>query len=156
MALMETPSAGPGDPVEAALAPSKPTLSVVVPAFNEIRWIGSTLDRILTFVDTRQLETEIIVVDDGSVDQTATTALARNRGRVRVITNNKNSGKGFSVRRGVLEAEGTWILFTDADLSAPIEELDLLLEAVRKRSRYSNRFPLDGPIKNTFTPASFS
>ena len=127
---METPSTGSTDPVEEPPDPSKPTLSIVIPAYNEARRIRPTLDRILAFVDSHQLETEVIVVDDGSNDQTATIASEKKLKRLRVLTNAENRGKGYSVRRGVLEAKGTWILFTDADLSAPIEELEGLLGAI--------------------------
>ena len=127
---METPSRGPTDPEETARDPSKPTLSIVIPAFNEAHRIGLTLDRILAFVDAHHLETEVIVVDDGSTDQTTKIASEKDRKKLRILRNDENRGKGYSVRRGVLEAKGTWILFTDADLSAPIEELDRLLGAI--------------------------
>jgi glycosyltransferase involved in cell wall biosynthesis len=130
MPVMETPSTGPTDPVEESPDPPKPTLSIVIPAFNEVLRIGSTLDRILAFVDAHQLETEVIVVDDGSTDQTASIASKKKLKKLRILTNDGNRGKGYSVRRGALEATGTWILFTDADLSAPIEELDRLLGAI--------------------------
>ena len=127
---METPSRGPTDPEEAALAPSKPTLSIVIPAYNEAHRIGPTLEGILAFVNAHQLETEVIVVDDGSSDGTVEVATERKGSGVRILKNDTNRGKGYSVRRGALEARGQWVLFTDADLSAPIEEMDRLLDAV--------------------------
>ncbi len=77
---------------------------------------------------------EVIVVDDGSGDGTAATAerFAEGRPCVRLLQNPGNRGKGYSVRHGMLEAKGEWALFSDADLSAPIEELDKLWEAVEK------------------------
>ncbi len=74
---------------------------------------------------------EILVVDDGSRDGTAALveSVAREDRRVRLLRNPGNRGKGYSVRHGMLEARGDWILFSDADLSAPIEELDKLLPA---------------------------
>jgi dolichyl-phosphate beta-glucosyltransferase len=68
-------------------------------------------------------------VDDGSDDATAAVA---ERQSVRVLRNSGNRGKGYSVRQGMLKAQGDWVLFSDADLSSPIEELDTLWEAVRK------------------------
>lgn len=74
------------------------------------------------------LSVETIVVDDGSTDNTSEVALRRSE--IRVLRNERNRGKGYSVRRGVLEARGELILFTDADLSAPIEETGKLLAAL--------------------------
>lgn len=112
----------------------KPHLSVVVPAYNEELRLGATLTRIAAYLDERQLHAEILVVDDGSIDGTARVAgegLGKNRGRV--LRNPGNRGKGYSVRRGVLEAVGRWVLLTDADLSSPIEEHEALAAAVRER-----------------------
>jgi dolichyl-phosphate beta-glucosyltransferase len=93
-----------------------------------------SLDRILAFLSADELKShEIVVVDDGSRDGTA--ALVDQYGRshptVRLLRNPGNRGKGFAVRNGMLAARGEWVLFTDADLSAPIEELDKLLGAVK-------------------------
>jgi glycosyltransferase involved in cell wall biosynthesis len=78
------------------------------------------------------MNAEILVVDDGSADATAKIAADFLRGRPgRVLANDENRGKGYSVRRGVLAAEGRWVLLTDADLSAPIEEHATLAAAVR-------------------------
>ena len=104
-------------------------VSIVVPAFNEAARIGSSLERICNFLDERDLTAEIIVVDDGSTDRTAEIAASFKLEGLRVVSNEKNQGKGYSVRKGFLESRGTWVLFTDSDLSAPIEELDALLEA---------------------------
>lgn len=105
---------------------SEPYLSVVVPAYNEGRRIAHTLEAIQSYVRSKGFPAEICVVDDGSSDDTADVA-----GRVpgvRAVRNGRNRGKGYSVRRGVLEARGELVLFTDADLSSPIEEADKLLE----------------------------
>ena len=122
---METSKTGFQTPVDGQISPSIPTLSIVVPAYNEALRIGPSLEGILRFVKDQQIEAEVILVDDGSVDDTAGIAASF---PLRVVRNDSNRGKGYSVRRGVLEAKGTWVLFTDADLSAPIEELDRLLE----------------------------
>lgn len=111
----------------------KPHLTVVVPAFNEERRLGATLARIAAYVSTHSLDAEILVVDDGSADATAHVAAEGLRGsRGRVLRNAGNRGKGYSVRRGVLEAAGRWVLLTDADLSSPIEEHAVLAAAVRE------------------------
>ncbi len=110
----------------------QPFLSVVVPAYDEEGRLAASLGRIAAYLDARGLDAEILVVDDGSLDATSAVAAAALRGRRgRVLRNGENRGKGYSVRRGVLEAGGRWVLLTDADLSAPIEEHEKLAEAVR-------------------------
>ncbi len=111
----------------------KPFLSIVIPAYNEALRIESTLDKIRDYVRTKNFVAELIVVDDGSSDSTADLLqeAAAQWPALRVLRNGHNRGKGFSVRRGVLEARGTFVLFTDADLSAPIEEADHLLGALK-------------------------
>jgi dolichyl-phosphate beta-glucosyltransferase len=112
----------------------KPHLSVVVPAYNEERRLGATLTRIAAYLEAKDVHAEILVVDDGSTDGTARVAAEElGKGRGRVLRNPGNRGKGYSVRRGVLEAAGRWVLLTDADLSSPIEEHDVLAAAVRER-----------------------
>jgi glycosyltransferase involved in cell wall biosynthesis len=108
-------------------------LSIIIPAFNEERRLPKALDCITTYLKTRPLQGEIIVVDDGSSDSTARTAASYQdtHPNLRVISNGRNRGKGFSVRHGMLEARGEIALFTDADLSTPIEEADKLLAAIR-------------------------
>ncbi len=110
----------------------EPFLSIVIPAYNEARRIGSTLDKIREYVNSKPFAIELIAIDDGSDDRTAD-LLEESAARfatMRVLRNDRNRGKGFSVRRGVLEAQGRFVLFTDADLSAPIEEADKLLAAL--------------------------
>jgi dolichyl-phosphate beta-glucosyltransferase len=111
---------------------SQPYLSVVIPAYNEALRIGKSLESIRRHFSGKPYEIELIVVDDGSTD--AMPPLLDNaRGAwpvVRVLRNPANQGKGYSVRRGVLEARGRLVLFTDADLSTPIEEVDRLMAAL--------------------------
>lgn len=110
-----------------------PELSIVIPAFNEERRLPETLRRVRAYLEARRADAEVIVVDDGSRDATAALVEAR-RGEfpgLRLVSNGVNRGKGYSVRHGMLEARGRIVLFTDADLSAPIEEADKLLAAMR-------------------------
>jgi dolichyl-phosphate beta-glucosyltransferase len=110
------------------------TLSIVIPAYNEEKRLPATLDRIAAWVSDSPLPVdEILVVDDGSRDRTA--ALVQKRGGlVRLVSNPGNRGKGYAVRNGMLAAKGDWILSTDADLSAPIEELGKLIDAARREN----------------------
>jgi glycosyltransferase involved in cell wall biosynthesis len=106
----------------------EPFLSIVIPAYNEAGRIANSLEAIEKYVRGKNSPVETIVVDDGSTDNTVEVASAYTA--IRVLRNEGNRGKGYSVRRGVLEARGELILFTDADLSAPIEEADKLLTAL--------------------------
>jgi len=107
-------------------------LSIVIPAFNEERRLPPTLEKIAAWLDTKRITAEVLVVDDGSTDGTARVVeqTAATFPRLRLISNGRNFGKGYSVRHGMREARGRIGLFTDADLSAPIEEADKLLAAL--------------------------
>ncbi len=110
-----------------------PELSIVIPSFNEELRLPATLEKIAVYIRSKHPNTEVIVVDDGSIDRTAAVAQSWN-GRIpnlRVVSNGTNRGKGFSVRHGSLEAVGEIVLFTDADLSSPIEESDKLFAALQ-------------------------
>ena len=106
-----------------------PKLSIVIPAFNEEKRLPGTLERIAGYINASGRATEVLVVDDGSVDGTAGVAesFREKLPDLRVISNGRNRGKGYSVRHGFTESRGEIVLFTDADLSAPIEEADKLL-----------------------------
>ena len=111
------------------------SLSIVVPAYNEQARLPETIRRILEYLSGSEwIFHEILIVDDGSTDGTAEAAsvFARENPNVRVLRNPGNRGKGYSVRHGMMEARGEWRLFTDADLSAPIEELEKLWEAMQR------------------------
>ena len=107
-------------------------LSVVIPAYNEEDRLGITLSRIHSYLNTKEYKYEVIVVDDGSSNnktrEIALTSSLKSAGSLKLLSNQKNKGKGFSVRKGIIAANGEYILFSDADLSTPIQELDKLLE----------------------------
>jgi len=112
--------------------PGVPDISIIVPSYNEERRLPETLERIAAYGHASGREVEILVVDDGSTDGTAAVAETfKSKFRaLRVLSNGVNRGKGYSVRHGMLEARGRIVLFTDADLSAPIEEADKLFAAM--------------------------
>lgn len=111
---------------------AEPYLSIVIPAYNESLRVGKTLEEVRNYAASKPFETEFILVDDGSTDGTLKIFQDFHSlwPGARVLCNDVNRGKGYSVRRGVLKARGAVILFTDADLSAPIEEADKLLAAL--------------------------
>ncbi len=113
------------------------SISIVIPAYNEAARLPATLCAVLEYIGAREwLPFEILIVNDGSTDDTAAVAreFQASHSNIRILENPGNRGKGYSVRHGMLEAAGDWILFTDSDLSAPIEELDVLLAAVRRQA----------------------
>lgn len=107
---------------------AQPLVSVVIPAFNEERRLPQTLARVDDYFQIQSYATEILVVDDGSGDGTARVVdlFAREHPRVRLIQND-HRGKGYTVRTGMLAARGHIVLFSDADLSTPVEEIEKLL-----------------------------
>jgi dolichyl-phosphate beta-glucosyltransferase len=116
-----------GDPP--GVAGKEVRMSIVIPAFNEASVIAQTIQIITAYVAEKEWSTEVLVVDDGSTDDTS--RLAQGASPVslplHVLRHEGNRGKGFAVRRGVLAARGEIVLVCDADLSAPIEELEKLL-----------------------------
>jgi glycosyltransferase involved in cell wall biosynthesis len=105
-----------------------PMVSIVIPVFNEASRIGNSIQKIDEFRRKTSHSIEIIVVDDGSSDGTVEIIQSFQRSAIQILRNPKNHGKGYSVRQGILYATGTYVLFTDADLSAPIEEMEKLLD----------------------------
>jgi glycosyltransferase involved in cell wall biosynthesis len=108
-------------------------LSIVIPVYNETSRIAPTLDLVLRFVQSRSEICEVLIVDDGSTDETAhmVERVCRETPVVRLLRNPGNCGKGYAVRNGMLDARGEYLLFTDADLSSPITEADRLLEPLK-------------------------
>ena len=110
-------------------------LSIIIPAYNEAARLGSTLEQVLIYLNTQPYNSEVIVVSDGSTDttgQVAESCFAAHAGsvRTRLLGYTPNRGKGYAVRQGLLAAEGTVALFSDADLSTPITELPKLLNPI--------------------------
>jgi glycosyltransferase involved in cell wall biosynthesis len=110
-----------------------PNYSIIIPAYNESARLGTTLDRVLGYVSQQHWDAEVIVVDDGSRDTTADLVrrYAESYPSIRLLENPGNRGKGYSVRNGMLSASGDVLLFSDADLSAPIEESSRLFSAIQ-------------------------
>jgi glycosyltransferase involved in cell wall biosynthesis len=109
-----------------------PTYSIVIPAYNESARLGATIEKVLTYVHTQGWDAEVIVVNDGSRDDTANIVqkYAAKDPALRLVENPGNHGKGYSVRNGMLHAHGKIVLFSDADLSSPIEEAPKLFQAL--------------------------
>jgi len=109
-----------------------PTYTIVIPAFNEGTRLGPTLEKVLSYVHAQKWDAEIIVVNDGSRDNTAdiVRSFAAKDPVLRLVENPGNRGKGYSVRNGMLNARGQVVLFSDADLSSPIEEAPKLFQAL--------------------------
>jgi dolichyl-phosphate beta-glucosyltransferase len=109
-----------------------PRYSIVIPAFNESARIPATLESVVACIREHGWDAEVIVVNDGSTDATAEVvrAFAQNNPEVRMLENPGNRGKGYSVRSGLLQAQGEVVMFTDADLSSPIEEAERLFAAI--------------------------
>jgi len=107
-------------------------LSVIIPAFNEARRLPPHINGLLTYLRAHYPDFELIVVDDGSRDETAAlirTALA-GEPRARLLTYQSNRGKGYAIRTGVLASCGAVVVFLDADMSTPIEEIPAALECL--------------------------
>jgi len=111
---------------------SHPALSIVIPAYNECARIEGTLERVMGCIQERGWDAEVLVVDDGSTDETVTVVqrwMERHE-RLHLVKNRGNRGKGYSVRNGLLQAAGDIVMFTDADLSAPMQEAERLFAAI--------------------------
>ena len=109
-----------------------PAYSIIIPAYNEGARIGSALERVLGHVRQQGWDAEVIVVNDGSRDDTVEVVgrYAERNPRLRILENPGNRGKGYSVRTGMLNAAGQVLLFSDADMSSPIEEAAKLFAAI--------------------------
>jgi dolichyl-phosphate beta-glucosyltransferase len=110
-----------------------PQYSIVFPAYNESERITRSLDQVLAFIAQQRWDAEVIVVNDGSRDNTAdiVRGYAQKHPIVSLVENPGNRGKGYSVRNGILHASGEYVLFSDSDLSSPIREATKLFDALR-------------------------
>jgi glycosyltransferase involved in cell wall biosynthesis len=109
-----------------------PRLSIVIPAYNECLRIEDALERVMRCIEARKWDAEVLVVDDGSTDETP--AIVQRwmlkYPRLHMVRNPGNRGKGYSVRNGLLQSAGDIVMFTDADLSSPMEEAERLMKAI--------------------------
>lgn len=105
-------------------------LSIIIPAYNEAERIGKTLNTIVEFLSPKGYDWEIVVVDDGSKDDTVKVVNDFGHSKIRVLSQPRNMGKGAAVRRGMIESKGQYRIFSDADLSTPIKEADKLLSVM--------------------------
>ena len=106
------------------------SISIIIPAYNEEKRLPASLIKVRDYLDASKWEfSEVVVINDGSRDGTADVARAAG---VRLLENPGNRGKGYSVKHGMMEAKGDWALYTDADLSAPIEDLERLWTALER------------------------
>jgi len=112
----------------------RPYLSLIIPAYNEDARVGSALETVEDYLNSTSYTYEIIAVDDGSSDNTREILLdcAARISSMRVVSYSPNQGKGYAVRQGVFAARGDYVAFSDADLSAPIDEMPKLLEAIHR------------------------
>lgn len=113
---------------------ASPQLSIVIPAYNESARIENALERVMSCVAEQGWDAEVLVVDDGSKDSTPEIVQEwmQRYPRLHLIKNDGNRGKGYSVRNGLLQAAGEIVMFTDADLSAPMEEAERLFAAIHE------------------------
>jgi dolichyl-phosphate beta-glucosyltransferase len=113
----------------------KPALSIVVPAFEEAERIGDSLEKVFAFLQAEEPSSEVIIVDDGSGDATSEVAQSfcdqHSEIASQVIRYEQNRGKGYAVKIGLQAAKADIALFTDADLSTPIEEMSKLIDPIR-------------------------
>ncbi len=105
-------------------------ISIIIPAYNEEHRLGQTIKQIIAYMEKEGHDYEIIVVDDGSIDRSVEVAKPFSQKGVRIIRNDCNRGKGYTVRHGMLDAQKPLALFSDADLSTPIEELEKLVAPI--------------------------
>ena len=120
-------------PIEDGMMTANPPyLTIVVPAYNEVERVGDSLKRMMEYFDAQTYPYEILIVDDGSSDGTLPLVkdLAKDHEQVTALHYDGNRGKGYAVRYGILRAKGDFVLFSDADLATPIEEVEHLFTGI--------------------------
>ena len=120
--------------MSAAPGGAAPALSVIIPAYNEAARLPPHLGAVLAYLRAHYPSFELLVVDDGSRDDTvaAVTAALAGEPRARVVAYTPNRGKGYAIRTGVLASRGAQVVFLDADLSTPIDEIPNALEHLKQ------------------------
>lgn len=111
-----------------------PDLSIIIPAYNEEEYICRTLDFLVIFLDSHSYRYELIIVDDGSTDQTANAVSNWKHltaANLRLFVNERNMGKGFAVQRGVFESIGHFVIFLDSDLPYELQAIEEFLNALQ-------------------------
>ncbi len=108
-------------------------LSIVIPAYNEEKRLPKTLNRMLIYLKKRKLKNEIIIAADKSKDRTlgAVRDYSKRYKNIKYIYNPKKQGKGYAIKKGILASKGSLVLFTDADTSTPITELDKFMPQIK-------------------------
>lgn len=109
-----------------------PFLSIIVPVYNEEKRLEKGISEIIRFINVQKFQTELLVVNDGSTDRTLKLLKRVEHPSFKLISYNKNQGKGFAIRRGMKEARGDYRLFMDIDLSTPVNEFDEFLPYLNK------------------------
>ncbi|HMP88808.1 MAG TPA: glycosyltransferase family 2 protein [Kiritimatiellia bacterium] len=125
-----------GDSINSASAEESLELSIVIPCYNEINRLPRTMKQLETFLQNFSIPLEIVVVDDGSRDETATWVrkYSESDRRVRLVSYGGNRGKGYAVTQGMLAAKGRYRVFMDADGSTPVEYIENFLRIMKERS----------------------
>jgi len=112
---------------------NRPLLSLIIPAYNEENRIQKALNKIIKYLEGRGYPYEIIIIDDGSSDDSVKVInkLSERYKKIKLLQNENNKGKGYSVKKGMLSSNGLYVLFSDADLSTPIEEIEKFFSWLR-------------------------
>lgn len=109
-----------------------PNLSVVIPAYNEEKIIQGSLTKVISYLKRKKFDWELIISDDGSRDKTYKIVGKLTSSKVRLVRLVKNRGKGAALREGILKAMGDYIIFMDADLSVPLENIEIFFNTLKK------------------------